>query len=132
MQLVDFKNFNGWGILFGIPAIFLLAFIYPHIPHADSFEICAIRSFLQIDCPGCGLTRSFAAITHGLMRKSIDLHPLGIIVFSWLAYLWGRSFLAVVLGKNVPELLKQGQRDFLTGVFVIALFAHWIVKFIVD
>jgi Protein of unknown function (DUF2752) len=35
------------------------------------------------ECPGCGLTRSFAAIGRGAIGEANTLNPLGPILFAW-------------------------------------------------
>ncbi len=41
---------------------------------------CASRTFLGIECPGCGLTRSFVYLAQGDWASSWQVHRLG-----WLA-----------------------------------------------
>ncbi|MBI5361294.1 MAG: DUF2752 domain-containing protein [Planctomycetes bacterium] len=43
-------------------------------------QTCLVRSVLNIDCPGCGLTRSFLAISRLEMSKSITFHPCGWLI----------------------------------------------------
>lgn len=117
---------SSFGFLVGVPAIFVLAYLYPALPYVSNFETCALVRFLKIPCPGCGLTRSFTAITHGDIPASISAHPLGIVVALWLGYLFLRSVLTVFAGRQPREILTQKQRDWLLGLFVVAMFAKWI------
>jgi len=36
---------------------------------------CPSRSFLHMDCPGCGLQRSFLALLKGNITQSLHYHP---------------------------------------------------------
>lgn len=121
---------GGWGVIFGAPALFFAAYIYPYLPRVPELEICAVRNFLRVDCPGCGLTRSFAALMHGRILTSIDLHPLGVVIAAWFVYFWFRSICALISGRALPELLSQNGRDLVLGVFFAGLIFQWIVKLI--
>ena len=119
---------EGWGILLGVPALFILAFFYPHIPILSTFETCAVRRFLHLPCPGCGLTTSFIALTHLKFGECVAAHPLGIVVAIYLSYLFARAIFAVVLGRRPRELLTQRQRDWVLGVFLVVLIGQWVIK----
>lgn len=43
-------------------------------------QTCLVRSVINLDCPGCGLTRSFLAISRLEMSKSIAFHPCGWLI----------------------------------------------------
>ena len=38
---------------------------------------CASRSIFGVNCPGCGLTRSFVLLAHGDWSAAWQMHPLG-------------------------------------------------------
>jgi hypothetical protein len=44
-------------------------------------DTCWSRTVLGIPCPGCGLTRSFAAMAHGEFRSAFHFNPMGPILF---------------------------------------------------
>ncbi len=124
----SFRALGGWGVLLGVPALFLLAYLYPLLPGIERIPLCAVRTFLGVECPGCGLTRSLAALVHGHLRASIDLHPLGIVIAGWLAYLFGRRVVAVATGRTPGQLLTQPQRDALLFGFLGAMLLQWAVR----
>ena len=39
---------------------------------------CPYRQFLRVDCPGCGLQRSFVALLRGDVMASFHYHPATI------------------------------------------------------
>lgn len=119
---------QGWSVLLGVLALFVFARLYPRVPLFSKVTFCSVRHFLGVDCPGCGLTRSFVRLTHWQVRESIDAHPLGLVVAVWLLYMMGRAAYACIAGRWPPELLSQRQRDWLLGTFVAALFIQWVVK----
>ena len=124
-----FKN-KSWGILLGVPAIFIAAFIYGYFPVLDGIPLCGVKHFLGIDCPGCGMTRSFGALAHLNFRDSIDFHPLGIFVATYLLYVFFRTLYMQFTGKTLPTLLTQRGRDIICYAFVVFLLLVWAIKLI--
>lgn len=120
----------GWGVLLGVPALFIAAFVVSSFHTLQQLPLCAVKSFLKIDCPGCGLTRSFAALVQGHIRASIDFHPLGIVIALWLLYMWGRS-LIISCGRDCPTLLTQTQRDWMLRIFLAAMLFQWMVHVVI-
>jgi hypothetical protein len=49
-------------------------------------ELCSFRRMLGIDCPGCGLTRSFIAQARGEFALAWHFNPAGILLFPFLAF----------------------------------------------
>jgi len=43
--------------------------------------MCLSHELLGIDCPFCGMTRSFVALAHGDLGASLRLHPAGPLLF---------------------------------------------------
>lgn len=42
---------------------------------------CFLHEVAGIDCPGCGLTRSFVSLAHGEWQKAWQFHPAGPLLF---------------------------------------------------
>jgi cytochrome bd-type quinol oxidase subunit 2 len=45
---------------------------------------CWFRLAIGLPCPGCGLTRSFAALLHGAFREAFFWHPLPLLALALL------------------------------------------------
>ncbi len=66
-----------------------------YAPWSNSGPVmCPLRLLVGLPCPGCGLTRSFCALSHGHVHDAIGHHLLGPALF-----------LAVLVGS--PILLYQ-------------------------
>jgi hypothetical protein len=72
--------------------------------------MCLYRGVLGINCPGCGLTRSFIYLAHGDWRASWDVHHLG-----WL--------IALVVVWQVPYRIYRLSRP--ARATIRATFIHW-------
>lgn len=47
---------------------------------------CPVKKYLHIDCPGCGMQRSFIALLQGDIVLSVQLHPVTIPLLLFLLY----------------------------------------------
>ena len=45
------------------------------------FQVCWFKAISHLPCPGCGLSRSLASITHLQFGNSLAYHPFGLVVF---------------------------------------------------
>ena len=80
-------------------------------------ESCLSRAWFSIECPGCGLTRSFIYLAEGQITRSLQMHRIGwvmaIAVLSQIPYrsvaLYTRSnILSARLCKWFGNLLIAG------------------------
>lgn len=47
---------------------------------------CGMQRMWNLDCPGCGLTRSFITLAHGDLSASLAYNPAGVLVFAFVAF----------------------------------------------
>lgn len=92
-------------------------------------ELCYARRWLGIECPGCGLTRSFIAIMHGDFTSAWLFNPAGVAFFAAVAF--QLPYRAIQLQR-----LHRGQRqarpvwlNWLWAPVGIALVIQWIARF---
>ncbi len=98
----------------------LLAGAYFYRPVLPS--LCTMKIVTGIGCPGCGMTRSVIASTHGRFREAIQWHALGPLVLTSMVGL----LIATILGFRVPWSHPWTLRV-LIG-FVGVLFVYWVVR----
>lgn len=89
-------------------------------------ELCLSRVWLRLDCPGCGLTRSFIHFFHGRWDASFHMHHFG-----WL--LAALTILQIpyrLLALAVPNGLPFGKVfPWAIGYGVVVLLAvNWLLK----
>jgi hypothetical protein len=79
--------------------------------------LCWFRSVFDLDCPFCGMTRSFVALAHGDIAASVRFHPAGPLLFVAMAiFLAGAVTVAIRRGRPLVE-----RRGFTTGFQTVAL-----------
>ena len=47
---------------------------------------CPSRALFHIDCPGCGMQRSFVCLLKGDLRNSLELHPATMPMIALLLF----------------------------------------------
>ena len=60
--------------------------------------MCLSNELFGVDCPFCGMTRSFVALAHGRLGAAIEFHPAGPILFV--------AMIALVVGVAVVAIRR--------------------------
>lgn len=85
----------------------LAAVVAARVPLSKSPPLCWSVVLLGRECPGCGLTRSFAAIGRGDVHAANALNPLGPMLFAYAL-----AVIAIRLGKlAAPDFRWWGELD---------------------
>jgi hypothetical protein len=72
-------------------------------------ELCYWRRMLGIDCPGCGLTRSFISLAHGEIARAWHFNPSGLVLFAGLIFQFPyRGLQLWRLARGKPEWTLPG------------------------
>lgn len=96
---------------------------FPELPLP---EMCLSRSWLHVECPGCGLTRSFVYLAHGHWSESWHVHRFGWLLALTVAAQIPYRLVALRTGNAAP-LGTTFPRIF--GWTLIALLAiNWLMK----
>lgn len=82
-------------------------------------EICTLHARLGVDCPGCGLTRSFIHLAHGDLRAAWTLSPVGLLLFAFIAsqipltlnLMWPTSALEDIIDASVVHNEIHGETN---------------------
>ncbi|MBA2117406.1 DUF2752 domain-containing protein [Bremerella alba] len=92
---------------------------------------CSMQNMAGIDCPGCGLTRSFISIAHGKLDASLAFNPAGILIFGVvlfqipyrIAQLWR-------IRRGLPAWNLNSASLWIWGLIGIVLMVQWIGKLV--
>jgi hypothetical protein len=97
-------------------------------PKIELPPLCASRTLFDIECPGCGLTRSFVALAAGDIQESWRLHRLGwLLAFAIVGQIPYRLNALRQLRKTGSTVQPVWPKLF--GKFLIAaLILNWLLK----
>tara|TARA_Y100001970_G_scaffold104228_1_gene130614 strand:+ start:12872 stop:13270 length:399 start_codon:yes stop_codon:yes gene_type:complete len=73
------------------------------LPHGDldGLNLCPWYNLVGYQCPFCGMTRGFVAITHFDLQSAVDFNPGTPLIYA--------SFVVVALRSIVPKLKKNSR-----------------------
>ena len=74
-----YKN-KAWALFF-LVIIILGSFIFEATP-ANGITFCPYKLITGIDCPGCGMTRSWVHLVAGSFTEAVRFNPFGPILFT--------------------------------------------------
>jgi hypothetical protein len=91
--------------------------------------LCQMKLLTGLDCPGCGLTRSFIALAHGQFVESFRFNPAGPLWFACIALQIPYQALQIgrlTRGKRPLDLTWWGQG--LIYLALAALIGQWALR----
>lgn len=100
---------------------------YFSLPGGRDASICISRRFLNLPCPGCGLTRATAALARGDWLAVWNFHPLAPLLLAQGAFFWG--LVLVRIGKGTASIWPEIKPPWLLAN-VGALLAIWLVRLV--
>ncbi len=94
-------------------------------------EVCSLKRMTGIECPGCGLTRSFISTARGQWRQAWHFNPVGpfffLVVAAQIPY---RAWQLWRLHRGLHEFqLRRLTLALLVGL-VVGLLTQWIIRLV--
>jgi hypothetical protein len=97
----------------------------------SSIPLCLFKFVFHVDCPGCGLTRSFLVLSRGHIMEAVRFNPAGPLIYLlFIAY-----FIEGVIRLGKPDfslLLPPRLAKSYSLIVVLVLIAQWLVKLSVE
>lgn len=90
---------------------------------------CPIRAVLGIPCPGCGLSRSIAALLRGDWQRSLEIHAFAPVAIALIVLIITASLLPTASRRKLSHSLEQFERQ--TGMSAIGLssfLGYWLIR----
>jgi hypothetical protein len=84
---------------------------------AELGGLCWFRAAFHIDCPFCGMTRSFVWLAHGDVVAAWRFHPAGPLLFVAMLVFLGAVMIAGL--RSSPPLVER--RQFMRGFEAVAV-----------
>lgn len=107
------------------------------VPTGDSLALpggaplggmCLSRALFHVDCPFCGMTRSFVAFAHGHLRAALGFHPAGPLLF--VAMLVFLGAVVTVSVRRTQPLFERRRFLFALETVVLVCFAIGVFKMV--
>ena len=94
------------------------------LPNCLIPKTCLTHDIFGVDCPGCGLTRSFVHIVHLDWKVSWDMHRLGWLMF--LATLLQIPYRAQALLSKNGSIVPVSLAKTFGSVLIVLLLVNWL------
>ncbi len=100
------------------------------LPGVPMPETCASRSIFDIECPGCGLTRSFIAIAGGSLSAAFQQNRIGWLVAAGMLIQFPyRAWMMLhVRTRGLPEPVPEWVKLVFVWTLIVALVGNWLLK----
>jgi len=83
---------------------------------------CIFKNFFNINCPACGLTRSFRAILNLDFVESFKYNVLGIPLFVLIILIYILYFVDLVFKKNIlVNLYEKMSKNYVIIIIVLII-----------
>ena len=106
-----------------LTGIIVLALVWT--PSDDGLTLCPSQNLFGVSCPGCGLSRSVAALAKGDLQASMGYHALGPLFFAAILAMWGWLGWCFLKDRRLPPI-----RTFHVPALVltVSLTGYWIIR----
>jgi hypothetical protein len=109
--------------------LFLSMFINPE---KANFLTCYFQELTGHPCPTCGLSHSFYAVSHLHLLDSFKFHLMGPIIFIIMLFLFLKSFLEIVIKKEIRIGFNPKITKITLIIFSCSWLSFWIIRFVND
>lgn len=98
------------------------------LPEMPLPETCYSRALFDVDCPGCGLTRSFIYLAAGRIADSWSANRVGwLLLFAVLIQFPYRVLAIRKLDRSQEPPLASWHTPF-SAFLIVALITNWLLK----
>ncbi len=87
--------------------------------------VCMGKRLTGVDCPGCGLTRSFVAMGNGQFAQAFQVHRIGVIIYLLVLLQVPLRAYAVVRGVPCLWRVESWHKGILIWIVFAALWVNW-------
>ena len=91
-------------------------------------ETCPSRTIFHVNCPGCGLTRSFVHLAHGDWRASWNIHHVGMLLA--LAVVLQIPYRLIALRSRTGAPLGTSFPTFFGSLLIVLLLVNWLMNLV--
>lgn len=94
--------------------------------HLELPPLCGSRALFGVECPGCGLTRSFIALAAGDFKQSFQSHRVGGLLA--LAVVLQIPYRAYALCETRSRIVRRTWTTWLGNFIIATLLINWLLK----
>ncbi|MDB5333293.1 MAG: hypothetical protein JWP03_4444 [Phycisphaerales bacterium] len=96
------------------------------LPQHPLPQTCGSRALFGMDCPGCGLTRSFVFLAHGHWNAALHVHRVGWVLALATVLQIPYRIIALRTGYILPAPIARN----ISRGLIILLIGNWVLGII--
>jgi hypothetical protein len=96
------------------------------LPQRPLPQICGARAMFNVDCPSCGLTRSFIHLAHGRLQAAWENHRVGPLLALMTVLQIPYRLLCLRRGPVLKPVLAR----VISYGLILALLGNWVVEMV--
>ena len=133
------NRFVHWWLLGICATVILLSFlmrspgekaVYVPVLNRPLPEICFSRRVLNVDCPGCGMTRCFINLSHGDFARAWDFNPAGVLLYGLIAFQIPFQSLQLWQIYHGRRTLRVPHWEIVFYLLAAVMIARWATKLV--
>jgi hypothetical protein len=90
--------------------------------------LCTAKRCFGIECPGCGLTRSFISIAHGDLPRAWYFNPAGILLFALVIAQIPYRAIQLWRIRSGAGAIHLGHQKWIVWPLMAALLGQWLIR----
>jgi hypothetical protein len=100
------------------------------LPRYPLPETCISRTVLNVECPGCGLTRSFIALARGDWSLAWQFHRTGWLLAAavLIQFPYRLSRIGHLKRSGLPESESHTLNSLFSWTLIVALVGNWLLR----
>ena len=99
--------------------VYLLGLRWPHR--------CPLYETFGVKCVLCGLTRSFCSLAHGNLRRALEFHTLGAVIFTFTCLQIPYRIYALMIYPQKINAKIMNIGLYVSVLLLAVLFVNWLV-----
>ncbi len=105
-------------LAFAASAVGHACYGFDALEHSGLLPPCVFNALFRIDCPGCGMTRSFSLLSQLRIGDAFRAHPAGPVLLATMT-----CYVAAPHGR-VVRIMRDA-----APALLVAVLAIWIARF---
>lgn len=94
----------------------------------EALPLCFFKNLTHLDCPGCGLMRSFISFSHGQWLDAVRYNALGPLIYIYLLLYLLREVFFLVKGADTSFSFSLPKGSWAYLLFGFLFWGQWFLK----
>jgi hypothetical protein len=115
-----------------IVSILFLFLVLPYVVRMNTlpFPTCLFKSFTNLSCPTCGISRAYYSTARGSIDTALQHNFVGIFIYGGFLFLFFRNILELIRNKRILIYIPKSRFLIFFILIFYGWFSFWIIRLI--